>query len=565
MMDDQAFVYGTAAVVGAMVAFGVLRRSFDPFAPIWLFLVGYFQVYVVQAISYRDYALRVRGVDLVTSANARALWALVWFLLVYHCGISRLIAARLPRPPARLSATLVCTITPGMILWGLFCAGVVAISGEGEPASAEEALFRSFPIMMLVAAVLLIVCGRSGPPHQRVLTWIGLGVAAVYTAIWILNGKRSPPLFGVLATICAVYASKGKRPSKAVPAGTALVGILIVSVAIGWRNTRQFERSPAGFLAFLAEFDLSTVLVNLNLKEQNEGDFLRAELASDIEEGRDVTRSFRRRPDSRMSGPYPNPIRYPMSAFPTLLVSLATYNEVDNLQPLIESIRDVAPESSILVIDDNSPDGTGRLAEELRARLPRIHVIHRPGKLGLGTAFLEAMRFAIENGFDYLLNLDADFSHPPRFIPALLSGMQDHDVMIGSRYVPGGGVEGEFGIKRKLMSAGINWYARLLLGLETRDNSGAFRCYRVSSLARIDLTRVRSRGYSFQEEILYRCRQVGCRIGETPILFENRRSGVSKLNKSEAVAALGIILRLGIERALGNRRGLEVPSDVRPR
>ncbi len=167
---------------------------------------------------------------------------------------------------------------------------------------------------------------------------------------------------------------------------------------------------------------------------------------------------------------------------------------------------------------------------------------------------LEAIQFAIEHGYDYFLNLDADFSHPPRFIPALRAGMRDYDVMIGSRYIKGGGVEGEFNLKRKFMSTGINWYARLLLGLKTRDNSGSFRCYRVAKLAEIDLERVRSRGYSFQEEILFWCRQVGCTLGETPILFENRRAGFSKINKGEAVEALRIILQLGIDRLLGRTR-----------
>ena len=236
---------------------------------------------------------------------------------------------------------------------------------------------------------------------------------------------------------------------------------------------------------------------------------------------------------------------------PRVLVSLATYNESGNLRPLVEAIRQFAPAASLLIIDDNSPDGTGQLAEELKATLPDIHVIHRPGKQGLGTAILAAMRYAIDQRYDYFLNLDADFSHPPRFIPALLQGMTDHDVMIGSRYIPGGGVEGEFNLKRKFMSTGINLYARMLLGLRTKDNSGSYRCYRVSKLAEIDLDRVRSRGYSFQEEILYWCRVVGCRMGETPILFENRRSGVSKINKGEAIEALGIILRLGIDRMVG--------------
>ncbi len=269
-MDDQLLVYGTAAVLLSTVVFGVFRKSFDPFAPLWMFLTGYFQIYVVQAISYRDYAIRARGADLVTLANGRALWALVWFLAVYHCGIARYLAARLPRPPAHLSPTLVCGISPFLIVWGLICAGVAMTSGEGEPASAEEALFRSFPIIMLVAAILLIVAGRHAARPFRILIPIGLGVAVFYAAIWILNGKRSPPLFGVLATICAFYVSKGQRPSKAVLTVTALVGMMVVSVAIGWRNTRQHDRSLSGFVDFLSHFDVSTVLVNINAKDGDE-------------------------------------------------------------------------------------------------------------------------------------------------------------------------------------------------------------------------------------------------------------------------------------------------------
>lgn len=245
---------------------------------------------------------------------------------------------------------------------------------------------------------------------------------------------------------------------------------------------------------------------------------------------------------------------------PRLLVSLATYNESGNLRRLVDEIRHYAPHAAILVIDDNSPDGTGALADELRATLPEIHVIHRAGKLGLGSAILEGMRFAIEHGYDYLLNLDADGSHHPRYIPALLEGMRDHDVMIGSRYIQGGGVEGEFNLKRKFMSTGINWYARALLGLNTRDNSGSFRCYRVAKLRQIGLERVRSRGYSFQEEILFWCRLVGCRMGETPILFENRRTGQSKIDQREALEALKIILQLGIDRATGRVRVGNPPS-----
>jgi len=244
----------------------------------------------------------------------------------------------------------------------------------------------------------------------------------------------------------------------------------------------------------------------------------------------------------------------PPAAPERLLVSLATYDEASNIRPLVETIRQFAPHASILIIDDNSPDGTGAVADKLRASLPEVHVIHRSGKQGLGTAVLTGMKFAIDHDFDYFLNLDADFSHPPRFIPKLLAGMAENDVMIGSRYVPGGGVEGDFNLKRKAMSYGINAYARLFLGLRTRDNSGSYRCYRVAKLRQIELGRVRSRGYSFMEEILFWCRAVDCKMGETPILFENRRSGYSKINTREAVKALEIIFQLGVARLFGRTR-----------
>ena len=188
-------------------------------------------------------------------------------------------------------------------------------------------------------------------------------------------------------------------------------------------------------------------------------------------------------------------------------------------------------------------------------------MIHRPGKLGLGTATLAAVRFAIDHHFDYLLNLDADFSHPPRFIPDLLKGMADHDVMIGSRYVPGGGVEGGFNLKRRLMSSGINGYARLMLGLTSKDNSGAFRCYRVSKLAEIDLDQVRSRGYSFQEEILYWCKigRLPDRRNADPVRKPPRRRLQDQHARSGRRRS-GSSLRLGQPAAVDGRRSLEETS-----
>lgn len=237
-----------------------------------------------------------------------------------------------------------------------------------------------------------------------------------------------------------------------------------------------------------------------------------------------------------------------------LIISLATYNESGNLKSLVEEILRSLPEADILVIDDNSPDGTGRIADELAQLHPSVHVIHRPGKMGLGTAVLTAMRYAIENGYEYLINMDADFSHPPRFLPELMAGVHDkgYDVMIGSRYIAGGGIAGEqFNLKRKFMSGGINAYARFWLGLSSRDNSGSYRCYRTEMLRRIPFDKIRSRGYSFMEEILYWCLEAGAKIGETPIVFENRRAGASKINKMEAFNALRIIAELGVGRALG--------------
>jgi dolichol-phosphate mannosyltransferase len=239
------------------------------------------------------------------------------------------------------------------------------------------------------------------------------------------------------------------------------------------------------------------------------------------------------------------------------LITVATYNEIENLPRLVEEIFRYAPAVDLLVIDDASPDGTGEWCERLAAENPRVGCLHREGKQGLGSAILAGMRHAIREGYDFLLNLDADFSHPPRYLPDLLAGMDPPggpavDVMIGSRYVPGGGIEG-WTLRRHLMSRGVNWYARWLLGLAPRDVSGGFRCYRTAALARLDLEAVRSRGYSFQEEILWRLRRLGARFGETPIVFVDRRHGRSKIDLGEACAALWIILALAVGGRLGRR------------
>jgi dolichol-phosphate mannosyltransferase len=236
-----------------------------------------------------------------------------------------------------------------------------------------------------------------------------------------------------------------------------------------------------------------------------------------------------------------------------ILVSLATYNERGNLPQLLREIQTYLPDSTQLVIDDNSPDGTGQLADELAGADPRIQVIHRPGKQGLGTAILEGMRFAIDHGFDLMINMDADFSHHPRYLPALVAGMEQHDVMIGSRYIPGGGTA-NWPWSRLLISRSINTLVRWLFWFRARDCSGGFRCYRVQKLREAQLDRIISRGYSFQQEVLYRCKRAGSRIGEIPIVFENRRAGVSKVDWHEATRSLSVLFYLGFRSWLGLAR-----------
>jgi dolichol-phosphate mannosyltransferase len=238
-----------------------------------------------------------------------------------------------------------------------------------------------------------------------------------------------------------------------------------------------------------------------------------------------------------------------------LLVTLATYNERPNLAALIQAIHQEVSHADILIIDDNSPDGTGQLADQLAATDSRIRVVHRPGKLGLGTATLAGIRFALDEGYDFLLNLDADFSHHPRYIPDLLRGMgHGHDVIIGSRYVAGGGTR-NWPWLRRLLSRGVNRLVRLLFRMPVRDSSGAFRCYRLAKLRDLALHEIRSRGYSFQQELLVHCFQAGCRLGETPIIFENRRAGASKVNWYEAMRSLGMLLWLAVRTRLSKGKG----------
>lgn len=219
------------------------------------------------------------------------------------------------------------------------------------------------------------------------------------------------------------------------------------------------------------------------------------------------------------------------------LVCLPTYDERENLAPMIEAILASVPTLEILVIDDNSPDGTGRLADEIAAREPRVHVLHRRGKEGLGKAYLAGFAWALERGYGLVLEMDCDFSHDPRYLPAMLAAAQEHDLVLGSRYVPGGGTV-NWGLGRKLISRGGSLYARTILGLSARDLTGGFKCFRREVLEAIDLPTVQCTGYAFQIELTYRAARRGFKVKEIPIVFVDRRVGQSKMSRRIVLEAI---------------------------
>ena len=250
-----------------------MRGEFDPFAPVWLFLVGYAQVYVIQAISYHDWAIGIRGKELVAAANLPCNRALLWVLLVYHSGLGKKLAGLLPAPPRNWSASRVAFITPPLVIWGFFCAGLVlsgGSEGDGATMSGGESLFRSFPFLMMVAAVLLIVTGRTINSTRPSFFAAGLLVAALYVLIWMFNGKRSHSLMGVLATVCASYISRLKRPSWPVLFVTGFLTMLVVAIAIGWRGNMKYERSFTGFTHFLGDFRVTKILESLNISDSED-------------------------------------------------------------------------------------------------------------------------------------------------------------------------------------------------------------------------------------------------------------------------------------------------------
>lgn len=224
------------------------------------------------------------------------------------------------------------------------------------------------------------------------------------------------------------------------------------------------------------------------------------------------------------------------------LVIVPTYNERDNLEALVRDVHSYLV-TDVLIVDDASPDGTGEVADRLAKHDPRIHVLHREGKQGLGTAYLAGFGFAIEHGYERAFEMDCDFSHPPWDLPRLAHASLDADLVIGSRYVPGGSTIG-WDFKRRLLSRGANLYARLTLGAGIRDMTGGYRCFDVEKLAQLDLHQVHAQGYAFQIEMAYRMLRAGYRVREIPIHFTDRRVGMSKMDGGVAREALFLVPKL---------------------
>jgi dolichol-phosphate mannosyltransferase len=219
------------------------------------------------------------------------------------------------------------------------------------------------------------------------------------------------------------------------------------------------------------------------------------------------------------------------------VICLPTYEERDNLVPIVAAIHEVVPEVDVLVIDDASPDGTGVLADGLAACDPRVQVLHGNRKRGLGRAYLAGFAWALQQGYDLVLEMDADFSHDPRYLPMLLAAARDADVVLGSRYVPGGGTV-NWGFLRRLVSRGGSAYARAILGVDVQDLTGGFKCFRRAVLEAVDLPTVESTGYAFQIELTYRALLRGFKVQEVPILFADRRVGRSKMSQAIVLEAM---------------------------
>lgn len=233
-----------------------------------------------------------------------------------------------------------------------------------------------------------------------------------------------------------------------------------------------------------------------------------------------------------------------------VLIVVATYDEIDNIQLMVNMLLKLVPNSDVLVVDDNSPDGTGYWAVKKSLGNSRVKTIIRKNERGLGSAVICALFYALENDYQFVINMDADFSHSIEYVTEILMKLEQEntvDVVIGSRYVRGGGTLG-WSLKRRVVSVCINLFTRFVLGLKTHDNSGAFRGYRVSTLRNLDFDKFISKGYSFFEEVLYCLKVSGASFTELPIIFVDRKRGISKINGKEAIKSIAIIFFLGLLR-----------------
>ncbi|WP_395110100.1 polyprenol monophosphomannose synthase [Actinomadura sp. SCN-SB] len=237
-----------------------------------------------------------------------------------------------------------------------------------------------------------------------------------------------------------------------------------------------------------------------------------------------------------------------------VLVIIPTYNERDNIEGIVGRVRAAAPPVDVLIVDDASPDGTGKLADGLAAADDHVKVLHRTGKEGLGPAYVAGFRWAAENGYDVMVEMDADGSHQPEELPRLLTALRDADLVIGARWIPGGKVE-NWPVTREALSRGANTYARLLLGMPLHDATGGFRAFRAATLEKIGLEGVDSRGYCFQIDLALRALREGLRVVEVPITFVDRVHGTSKMSGDVFAEAAWRVTRWGVENRLGRLRG----------
>lgn len=247
---------------------------------------------------------------------------------------------------------------------------------------------------------------------------------------------------------------------------------------------------------------------------------------------------------------------------PRILVFTATYNEVDNIEQLVQEIFNYLPGQQILVVDDSSPDGTGELLDRLARDHSNIHVIHRPSKLGLGTAHLLAMKYAIHEGFDFLITMDADFSHHPKYLPTMVKLLEDNDFVIGSRYAPGGRCD--YGPLRIIVSRTANTLVRVLLGIPTHEATTSYRGFPITLLKKMNLNAIRSNGYSFFFESIFIVTQATRSLAEFPIHFEDRRAGTSKISKYEVLKAVYNLARSFYRRVFVLPRSRKRPEEFKP-